>query len=65
MHRRVLPLMLALTAVAAVLASSATGAKQDVTLNLVAYSTPRPVIVVRALAPAFEEYIVEPPEALT
>ena len=43
MHRRVLPLMLALTAVAAVLASSATGAKQDVTLNLVAYSTPRPV----------------------
>ena len=44
MHRRVLPLMLALTAVAAVLASSATGAKQDVTLNLVAYSTPRPVV---------------------
>ena len=44
MHRRVLPLMLALTAVAAVLAASASGAKQDVTLNLVAYSTPRPVL---------------------
>ena len=44
MHRRVLPLILALTAVAAVLAASASGAKQDVTLNLVAYSTPRPVL---------------------
>ena len=44
MHRRVLPLMLALAAVAAVLAASASGAKQDVTLNLVAYSTPRPVV---------------------
>jgi sulfate transport system substrate-binding protein len=44
MQRRVLPLILALTAVAAVLAASASGAKQDVTLNLVAYSTPRPVI---------------------
>ena len=45
MRRRVLPLMLALTAVAAaVLAASASGAKQDVTLNLVAYSTPRPVL---------------------
>ena len=44
MRRRVLPLLLALTAVAAVLAASAAGAKQDVTLNLVAYSTPRPVL---------------------
>ena len=44
MHRRVFPLVLALTAVAAVLASSAVGAKQDVTINLVAYSTPRPVL---------------------
>jgi sulfate transport system substrate-binding protein len=44
MHGRVLPLVLALTAVAAVLAGSAVGAKQDVTINLVAYSTPRPVI---------------------
>ena len=36
---------LALTALAAaVLAASASGAKQDVTLNLVAYSTPRPVL---------------------
>src|SRR6478736_5004657 len=44
MHRRVIPLILLLTAVAAVLAGSATGAKKDVTLNLVAYSTPRPVL---------------------
>ncbi len=44
MHRRAIPLILALTAVAAVVAASASGAKQDVTLNLVAYSTPRPVI---------------------
>ena len=44
MHRRVLPLILALAAVAAALAASASGAKQDVTLNLVAYSTPRPVL---------------------
>lgn len=44
MRRRVLPLILALTAVAAVLAAAASGAKQDVTLNLVAYSTPRPVL---------------------
>ena len=36
---------LMLTALAAaVLAASASGAKQDVTLNLVAYSTPRPVL---------------------
>ena len=42
--RRVLPLILALTALAAVLAGSASAAKQEVTLNLVAYSTPRPVL---------------------
>ena len=45
MRRRVLPLILALAAaVVAVLATSASGARQDVTLNLVAYSTPRPVL---------------------
>jgi sulfate/thiosulfate-binding protein len=44
MHKRLLPLVLALTALAAVLAASASGAKQDVTINLVAYSTPRPVV---------------------
>ena len=44
MHKRVLPLMLVLAVVAAALAATASGAKQDVTLNLVAYSTPRPVI---------------------
>lgn len=44
MRRRVLPLIVALTAVVAVLAASAPAAKQDVTLNLVAYSTPRPVL---------------------
>jgi sulfate/thiosulfate-binding protein len=42
--RRVLPLILALTALTALLAGAASGAKQDVTLNLVAYSTPRPVL---------------------
>jgi sulfate/thiosulfate-binding protein len=44
MRRRVLPLILALAAVAAALAASASGAKKDVTLNLVAYSTPKPVL---------------------
>ena len=48
MHRRVFPLTLALAlalaAVAAALAASASGAKKDVTLNLVAYSTPKPVL---------------------
>ena len=44
MRRRVLPLLLVLTAVAAVLAASASGAKKDVRLNLVAYSTPKPVL---------------------
>ena len=44
MQKRVLPLLLVVAAVASVLAASASGAKQDVTLNLVAYSTPRPVL---------------------
>ena len=44
MQKRVLPLILALTAIAAILAASASGARQDVTINLVAYSTPRPVL---------------------
>jgi sulfate/thiosulfate-binding protein len=44
MRRRVLLLFLTLTTVAAVLAGTASGAKQDTRLNLVAYSTPKPVV---------------------
>ncbi|MGZ8702855.1 MAG: substrate-binding domain-containing protein [Gaiellaceae bacterium] len=44
MRRRVLAAILAVTAVAVVVAASASGAKKDATLNLVAYSTPRPVL---------------------
>ncbi len=44
MSRRAILLFLALTAVAAVLTATASGAKQDTRLNLVAYSTPKPVV---------------------
>ena len=44
MRKRVLLLFLTVTTAAAVVTAAASGAKQDTRLNLVAYSTPKPVL---------------------